>query len=110
MRVVAWLFGGLLALYGVAFAAFGDVRYLTRAALAEADILRRRRPIVDVVNDSASDERTRGKLLLVLAVRAYAEDSLALAAGGTFTTYTALPRDTLVMVLSAARSDTLAAS
>jgi predicted aminopeptidase len=108
-RVAAWVFGLLLALYGVAYAAFGDVRYITRAAIAEADILRRRRPIIDVVNDSATDAPTRGKLLLVVAARAYAEAALALAAGETFTTYTALPRDTLVLVLSAARSDTLAA-
>jgi predicted aminopeptidase len=108
-RVTAWLLAFLLVLFGVAYAAFGDVRYLTRAAIAEADILRRRRRIIDVVNDSVTDPRARGKLLLVLAVRAYAEESLALAAGETFTTYTVLPRDTLVMVLSAARSDTLAA-
>ena len=108
-RVVGWVFVFLLALYGVAYAAFGEVRYITRAAIAEADILRRRRPIIEVVNDSATDARTRGKLLLVLAVRAYAEHALALAAGQTFTAYAALPSDTLVLVLSAARSDTLAA-
>ena len=108
-RVLAWVFLFLLAVYGAAFAAFGDVRYLTRAAVAEADILRRRHPIVEAINDSTTDPATRGKLLLVLAARAYAESALALAAGETFTTYAALPRDTLVLVLSAARSDTLAA-
>jgi len=109
VRVAAWVLVFLLGLYGVAYAAFADVRYITRAAIAEADILRRRRPIVEVVNDSATDARTRGKLLLVVAARSWAEQSLALAAGETFTTFAALPRDTLVLVLSAARSDTLAA-
>lgn len=99
----------LLALYGVAFAAFADVRYVSRAAVAEARILRLRRPIAAVVADSTTDAATRGKLLLVLAARAYAADALGLAAGETYTTYTALDRDTLVLVLSAARSDTLAA-
>ena len=41
------------------------MRYITRAALAEADLLHRRRPIVEVVGDSATDAATRGKLLLV---------------------------------------------
>ena len=98
----------LLALYALAWAAFADVRYITRAALAEADILRRRRPIASVVADSSTDPTVRGRLLLVLAARAFAADSLGLTAGETYTTYSALDRDTLVLVLSAARSDTLA--
>jgi len=109
VRVAAWLLPFLLVLYGVAYAASGDVRYITRAAIAEADILRRRRPIVEVVGDTTTDAATRGKLLLVVAARNWAEQSLALTAGETFTTFVALPRDTLVLVLSAARSDTLAA-
>lgn len=109
MRLGGVLLGILLALYAFAYAAFADVRYLTRAAVAEADILRRRRPIVELVNDAGTDAATRGKLLLVVAARSYAAESLGLAAGETYTTYTALARDTLVMVLSAARSDTLAA-
>ena len=95
--------------YGIAYAALADVRYLTRAAFAEGWILRHRRPIVDVVADPATDPATRGKLILVIAARAYAADSLGLAVGETYTTYTQLERDTLVMVLSAARNDRLQA-
>ena len=98
----------LLAVFALAYAASADVRYITRAAIAEAGILRRRRPIAQVVEDPATDARTRGKLLLVLAARAFAVDSLGLDAGETYTTYSQLDRDTLVIVLSAARSDTLA--
>ena len=98
----------LLAVFALAYAASADVRYITRAAIAEAGILRRRRPIAQVVEDPATDTRTRGKLLLVLAARAFAVDSLGLDAGETYTTYSQLDRDTLVIVLSAARSDTLA--
>ena len=98
----------LLAVFALAYAASADVRYITRAAIAEAQILRRRRPIAEVVVDSTTDARTRGKLLLVLAARAFAVDSLGLDAGETYTTYSQLDRDTLVIVLSAARSDTLA--
>jgi len=97
----------LLALYAIAYAANADVRYLTRAAFAEGDILRRRRPIAEVVADSATDPRVRGKLLLVLAARTWAAESLGLKAGESFTTYTQLDSDTLVLVLSAARADTL---
>jgi predicted aminopeptidase len=84
-----------------------DVRYILRAGMAEAGILWRRRPIVAVVGDSATDFATRGKLLLVLAARSYAAESLALAVGETFTTYSTVDRDTLVLVLSASRRDRL---
>lgn len=97
----------LVVLYGIAFAAFADVRYLTQAAIAEAKILRGRRPIAEVIADSATDPRVRGKLLLVVAARAFARDSLGLEVGETYTTYSQLERDTLVIVLSAAPNDKL---
>jgi len=109
MRAALMLAFVLLALFGAAWAFSSDVRYLTRAGLAEAGILLGRRPIAEVVADPATDAATRGKLTLVLAARAYAADALRLAAGQTFTTYTVLERDTLVLVLSAARSDRLEA-
>lgn len=99
----------VLALYALAWLAFADVRYVTRAAIEEARILRRRRSIAAVVADTSTDPRVRGKLLLVLAARDWANDSLGLAARESFTTYSALDRDTLVIVLSAARSDRLEA-
>ena len=49
------------------------------------------------------------KLRLVLAARAFAVDSLHLEAKESFTTYSQLDRDTLVLVLSAAYPDRLAA-
>ena len=97
----------LAGLFGIAFALSADVRYLTRAGVAEAGILVRRRPIAEVVADPTTDAMTRAKLTLVLAARAFAVDSLGLAAGETYTTYSQLDRDTLVLVLSAARSDRL---
>lgn len=109
-RLVKWLatiaviFAGLLA---VAWFASGDVRYLVRAGIAEAGILWRREPIEKVVADPRTDARTRGKLVMVLAARAFAADSIGLPVGETYTTYSALDRDTLVLVLSAARSDRL---
>jgi predicted aminopeptidase len=99
----------VLVLYGIAYAAFADVRYITQAAIAEAKILRNRRPIAEVIADSATDARLRGKLLLVLAARGFAQDSLGFSVGETYTTYSQLDRDTLVIVLSAAPNDKLEA-
>jgi predicted aminopeptidase len=82
-------------------------RYLARAAWEEGRILSRRRPIPAVIADSATRPAQRAKLALVLAARAFAADSLGLRAKASFTTYTRLDHDTLVMVLSAAYRDRL---
>jgi predicted aminopeptidase len=107
LRGIAVVAVVLAGLFGVAFVLSADVRYLARAGAAEAGILMRRRPIAEVVADPTTDPMTRSKLTLVLAARAFAVDSLGLAAGETYTTYSRLDRDTLVLVLSAARSDRL---
>ena len=110
-RAARWAVRGALALVALLllFAiATPAGRYLARAGWAEAGILRRRRPIAALVADPATDAVTRGKLELVLAARAYAQDSLGLAARESFTSYTRLDRDTLVLVVSAAFRDTLA--
>ena len=98
----------LLAAALVAWYVSPDVRYVARAAVEEAGILWRRRPIERVVTDPATPPVTRGKLELVLAARGFAADSLGLRAGESFTTYSTVARDTLVLVLSASRSDRLA--
>lgn len=99
----------LAALGGVAglFVALPVGRYLLRAGWEEAKILAARRPIATLVADSTLDERTRAKLRLVLAARAYARDSLGLEAGESFTTYTQLKSDTLVLLVQAAYRDRL---
>jgi len=107
LRVLRMLVLILVVLVGAAMAVSADVRYLVRAGVAEAGILLRRRPITEVVADPSTDAATRGKLTLVIAARAFAADSLRLSAGGTYTTYSPLDRDTLVLVLSAARTDRL---
>ena len=82
-------------------------RYLVRAAWEEGKILRHRRPIAALVADPGTDARTRGKLQLVSEARVFAADSLRLSAGESFTTYSRLEHDTLVLVLSAAYRDRL---
>ncbi len=82
-------------------------RYLLRAGWAEGRILARRRSIADVMADSATSSLLRTKLGLVLDARAFARDSLGLRTGQSFTTYSTLDSDTLVLVLSGAYRDKL---
>ena len=107
-RALALLAGALLGAAAVAWCVSDDVRYVARAGYEEARILLRREPIARLVADRTTDPRTRAKLQLVLAARAFAEDSLGLRAGQAYTAYARVDRDTLVLVLSASRSDRLA--
>ncbi|MEO8226761.1 MAG: aminopeptidase, partial [Gemmatimonadota bacterium] len=91
----------LMAGYGTAYVASDDVRYLTRAGFEETQILRARRPIADLVADSATSPDLRGTLNLVVATRDFAAD-LGLEAGRTYTTFADVKRDTLLLVLQAA--------
>jgi len=81
--------------------------YLSRGAWEEAKILRRREPISDVIRQPTTPSAVREKLKVVLAARQYAKDSIKLRAKDSFTTYSRLDHDTLVLVVSAAYRDTL---
>ena len=87
----------------------GTGRYLVRAGWEEGKILARRRPIVEVIADPSTSPSDRAALRLVLAARAFAADSLGLRAKASFTTYTRVSSDTLVLVLSGAYRDQLRA-
>ncbi|HLG05370.1 MAG TPA: aminopeptidase [Gemmatimonadales bacterium] len=90
--------------YGTAYIASADVRYLTRAGIEQTLILEKRRPIARIIADSSVDSETRAYLNLVLEVRGYAAE-LGLEAGRTYTMYTDVGRDTLLLVLSASARD-----
>ena len=81
--------------------------YLSRGAWEEGKILARRQPIAKLVADQRIDPVVRQKLAIVLAARQYAKDSIRLKTEESFTTYSKLDRDTLVLVLSAAYRDRL---
>jgi predicted aminopeptidase len=76
--------------------------YVLRAGFAEARILSRRRPISAVIADPATSPSTRQKLRLVLAARTYAARDIGLRAGDSYTTYSWVDHDTLLLVLQAA--------
>jgi predicted aminopeptidase len=82
-------------------------RYLLRGAWEETKILARRRPLADILADSATTPQLRAKLDLVLAARVFARDSLGLNVGESFTTYSETGHDTLTLALSGAYRDRL---
>ncbi len=96
---------GLIAVAYLGLSATG--RYLVRAAWAEGGILLRRRSIEEMVGDPATKPAVTSRLRLVLAARSFAADSIGLRAKQSFTTYSRLDRDTLVLVLSGAYRDKL---
>jgi predicted aminopeptidase len=110
-RRAAWWAGAGLAsllLLAVLFLALTPIgHYLLRAAWEEGKILAGRRPIAALAADPTVDAGTRAKLRLVLAARRFAADSVRLPAKESFTRYTQLERDTLVLLLSAAYRDQL---
>ena len=81
--------------------------YLSRGAWEEAKILSRRQPISEIVADPRTPKDIKAKLKVVLAAREYAKDSIRLRTKDSFTTYSRLDHDTLVLVVSAAYRDTL---
>jgi predicted aminopeptidase len=82
--------------------------YISRAAYEEARILARRQPIPKLVARESTEPALRAKLAMVLEARQFAVDSLRLDAEESFTSFSQLDRDTLVLVVSAAYRDRLA--
>jgi len=105
-----YLFRALLGVFllGVLWLVISPTgHYLLKAAKAEAGILARRRSITEMIADRSTPPAIAAKLRVVLAARAFAVDSVKLVARQSFTTYSHLDRDTLVLVLSGAYRDRL---
>ncbi|MDA0329340.1 MAG: aminopeptidase [Gemmatimonadetes bacterium] len=81
--------------------------YVVKAGIAEVGILRARRPISRVLNDTTVDADTRAKLAYVVEARRFAASKFGIEVGDSYTTYTELDRDTLAMVVTAAYQDRL---
>lgn len=103
-----WLLPLAVAVIGALFITVGPTAcYLGRGAWAEAQILSRRKPISAILADPGTSPEVRAKLQVVEAARNFARDSLGLNTGKSFTTYSYVEHDTLVLVLSAAYRDRL---
>jgi predicted aminopeptidase len=79
--------------------------YVLRASYEQAKILSRREPIERVAADPRTDAETGAKLQLVLDARDFAEHVLRLDAGRSYTTFSQVDSDTLLLVLSGSRKD-----
>lgn len=103
-----WLLAAGALVIGVLLIAVGPTAcYLSRGAWEEAKILSRRKPIAAMLADPATSSEVKAKLAIVQAARRFAHDSLGLNTGQSFTTYSHVEHDTLVLVLSAAYRDEL---
>lgn len=89
----------LLFGYTAAYVASEDVRYLTRAGIEESRILMHRVPIDILAADASAPDSLRAMAALVVSVRNHAR-RLGMEAGETYTTYSDVGRDTLLLVLT----------
>ena len=101
------LLGAGAVVLATALASACSPMYVIRAGIAEAKILRARRPIPEVILDPTTDDRTRTKLTFVMEARNYAIEVFELDVGRSYMSFSQLESDTLALVLSAARRDQL---
>jgi predicted aminopeptidase len=99
----------ILLLLGLALVAgstlFCSPGFVIRAGVEEARILSRRQPIAAVIDDPATSPDTRSKLELVRMAAMYADREIGLDVGDSYTTFSRLDRDTLLLVVTASHKD-----
>lgn len=91
----------LLAAVAMSVMACTNIRYIGQAALGQAELLTRARPIEHVIADPSVDVRTRILLSEVAHIKAFGA-SYGLATQGKYTEYTDLPREAAVWFVGAA--------
>jgi predicted aminopeptidase len=79
-----------------------EMRYYQQSAGGQLDILDRRVPIEELVEDEAQDPQLRARLQRVAQFRAFAIEQLKLPETGSYTAYADLERDYVVKSLFAA--------
>jgi predicted aminopeptidase len=99
--MAVWGVAGMLFLLLAVAALSSEVRFLLRAGYEEGRILLRRERIDRLLADSTLSAGRRAAFIMVLDARAYGRDSLGLDAGDTYTTFSDVGRDTLLLVVTA---------
>jgi predicted aminopeptidase len=79
--------------------------FVIRAGVEEAKILARRQPIDAVIADPVTSPGTRAKLEVVRTAASYADREIGLDVGDSYTTFSQLDRDTLLLVVTASEPD-----
>lgn len=84
---------------------FCSPAYVIRAGIEEAKILSRREPISAVMASPLTTDETRAKLTVVRTARTFAEKELGLDVGESYTTFSPVDSDTLLLVVTGSRKD-----
>jgi predicted aminopeptidase len=100
------LLAGVTAL-AIMLSACSDARYLAQAAGGQLDLLRRARPVGEVLADPATSAEVRRKLALVGRVRAFAIGELGLPDHGSFLKYVDVGRPAVVWNVFSAPPDSI---
>ena len=91
----------LVALLVLAFALLEGCYYM-QAFSGQMEVLRKRRPVSEVIADESMDEELRERLKMVQDAREFAVDQLLLPENGSYRSYTDLERDYVVWNVFAA--------
>lgn len=97
----------LLVLAGSLQSGCAQVDYYAQAVGGQFDILERREPIPELIEDPATKPVLRERLALVQQVRAFAREALALPDSGSYSSYADLGRPYVVWTVFAAEEFSL---
>jgi predicted aminopeptidase len=97
IRKLLWL---ILMAFGLTASGCSPL-YVMRAAYEEGKILWRREPISEFLEKPGTVADTKEKLALVLAVRDYADKTLKMNVGGSYSSYSYVDRPALTYILTA---------